>query len=319
MNGDLIKLEDERIKSELQRQFDEDDIQWRVQQAGISKAEKPYVMVVPYVNNRAIQKRLDDVFGIFGWGNKHRETKDSKGYICEITAYNQGREITKSDGAEYTNIEPLKGALSDSMKRTAVQFGIGRYLYQLDVSFAVCAVVTNRRDADKLYTHYKDKRNKKDPVLISWTPPKLPAMALPNFDIEPYIDRMKSASTHAELAKSYRKAELAAKIQNDGKVLERLVDIGKSRRQELKEKALLRIADDTEELNNWYKKQIAALPLIKTTQSVSLVIKAMQKEIKIKAKETAVDVESMLIELDAAHKSRIAELEESEKTNEGKL
>ena len=37
--------------------------------------------------------------------------------------------ISKSDGADDSNIEGAKGGLSDAFKRAAVKFGIGRYLY----------------------------------------------------------------------------------------------------------------------------------------------------------------------------------------------
>lgn len=40
--------------------------------------------------------------------------------------------VTKWDGAEDSDIEPIKGGLSDSMKRAAYQWGIGRVLYSLD-------------------------------------------------------------------------------------------------------------------------------------------------------------------------------------------
>lgn len=36
------------------------------------------------------------------------------------------------DGAEDSDIEPIKGGLSDSMKRAANQWGIGRVLYSMD-------------------------------------------------------------------------------------------------------------------------------------------------------------------------------------------
>ena len=39
--------------------------------------------------------------------------------------------MTKTDGAENSDIEPVKGGLSDSFKRAAVQWGIGRYLYSM--------------------------------------------------------------------------------------------------------------------------------------------------------------------------------------------
>jgi len=37
--------------------------------------------------------------------------------------------VTKSDGADDSSIESAKGGISDSLKRAAVQYGIGRYLY----------------------------------------------------------------------------------------------------------------------------------------------------------------------------------------------
>jgi hypothetical protein len=40
--------------------------------------------------------------------------------------------VTKFDGAENSDIEPIKGGLSDSFKRAASAWGVGRYLYDLD-------------------------------------------------------------------------------------------------------------------------------------------------------------------------------------------
>jgi hypothetical protein len=44
--------------------------------------------------------------------------------------------VTKWDGADPTKKEATKGGLSDSMKRAAVQWGIGRHLYSLPTAFA---------------------------------------------------------------------------------------------------------------------------------------------------------------------------------------
>lgn len=53
--------------------------------------------------------------------------------LCGISIFFEGRGwVTKYDGAEDTDIEPIKGGLSDSMKRSAVQWGIGRVLYNMD-------------------------------------------------------------------------------------------------------------------------------------------------------------------------------------------
>jgi len=58
-----------------------------------------------------------------------------KGFVklCGIAIHFEGKGfITKWDGAEDSDIEPIKGGLSDSMKRAAYQWGIGRVLYSLD-------------------------------------------------------------------------------------------------------------------------------------------------------------------------------------------
>ncbi len=72
------------------------------------------------------------------WHNEFRAwhgngKKDAQ--ICGIPIYNEQRRewITKWDGAEDTDIEAIKGGLSDSMKRAAVQWGIGRVLYKMDL------------------------------------------------------------------------------------------------------------------------------------------------------------------------------------------
>ena len=83
-----------------------------------------------YVTNRAIQNRLDEVFGIFGWRNEFTEWKGGS-QLCGISVKVDNEWITKWDGAADSNMEAVKGGLSDAMKRAAYQWGIGRYLYKL--------------------------------------------------------------------------------------------------------------------------------------------------------------------------------------------
>ena len=82
-----------------------------------------------YLTSRDVMKRLDDVLGIDGWQTK------IVGYgervICEMTCKINGVWITKSDGAGETQVEGEKGAITDAIKRAAVSFGVGRYLYYL--------------------------------------------------------------------------------------------------------------------------------------------------------------------------------------------
>lgn len=122
------------IGAELSKPFAPEDLEWRLQ---LTNKAKTRGLAVPYVTNRAIQDRLDDVVGAENWHNEYRPwhgngKKESQ--ICGISIYVEERKewITKWDGAEDTDIEAIKGGLSDSMKRAAVQWGVGRVLYKLD-------------------------------------------------------------------------------------------------------------------------------------------------------------------------------------------
>ena len=122
------------IRNELAKPFAPEDLEWRLQQAF---EESGRGLAVPYVTNRAIQDRLDDVVGPENWQNEFRawhSTGKRESQICGISIFFEGRGfVTKWDGAEDTDIESIKGGLSDSMKRAAVQWGIGRVLYKMDV------------------------------------------------------------------------------------------------------------------------------------------------------------------------------------------
>ena len=115
--------------------FAPEDLEWRLQRTSESQERG---LAVPYVTNRAIQDRLDDVVGPQNWYNDFKpwHTNGKKeSQICGIAIFfeEHGGFITKWDGAEDTDIEAIKGGLSDSMKRAAVQWGIGRVLYKMDV------------------------------------------------------------------------------------------------------------------------------------------------------------------------------------------
>ena len=122
------------IRAELAKPFAPEDLEWRLQ---VTTKDKTRGMAVPYVTNRAIQDRLDEVVGPDNWYNQFRPWHSSgkkDAQICGIAIYFEEKQnfVTKWDGAENSDIEPVKGGLSDSMKRAAVQWGIGRVLYKMD-------------------------------------------------------------------------------------------------------------------------------------------------------------------------------------------
>ena len=157
MTMDLSKLKD---------CFEPNDIEWRLQQCGKTKEGKIWGMALAYVTNRAIMNRLDEVCGPENWKNEYTPAPDG-GILCGISIKVGDEWVTKWDGAENTDFEAVKGGLSGAMKRAAVQWGIGRYLYDLEEGW----INESENGAHRGKT--------KDGTTFKWDAPKLPAWALP--------------------------------------------------------------------------------------------------------------------------------------------
>ena len=105
---------------ELKRPFPVNKLRWRKGQGNSGD--------LVYITARDAMDRLDDVFGVGGWSDTYEWLGDR--LMCKISCNMNGTGwVTKSDGAEDSTIEAVKGAYSDSFKRAAVKWGIARYLY----------------------------------------------------------------------------------------------------------------------------------------------------------------------------------------------
>ena len=154
----------------LRDPFAPDDIEWRVQQAG-EKNGRPWARVLAYVTNRAIMERLDDVVGPAAWQNAYKEGP-AGGVVCGLSIRVERPDgtaewVTKWDGAENTDVEPVKGGLSGAMKRAAVMWGVGRYLYDLEEGWA------------RVHDGGRFSAKGKDGAWFKWDPPELPIWAVP--------------------------------------------------------------------------------------------------------------------------------------------
>ena len=158
--------------SRLAEPFDEADIEWRVSRAGTG-SKGIYCHVLAYCTARAIQKRLDEVCGPENWRNESMTLHELRtGPIAMqvgISIRINGEWITKWDVSEPTKIEPAKGGFSGAMKRAGAQWGVGRYLYQLDETFAEVS-----EKGGKGWNRAKHGSSS-----YYWKPPKLPSWALP--------------------------------------------------------------------------------------------------------------------------------------------
>lgn len=115
------------IFERLAAQFPPDAISWRV---GSTNGEKTKGLALAYIDARDVMDRLDAVVGPANWSDAYVET--SKGVmLCTLSLRLGGEWISKCDGAGATDVEAEKGQVSDALKRAAVKWGIGRYLYNL--------------------------------------------------------------------------------------------------------------------------------------------------------------------------------------------
>ena len=124
----------EDLSFELAKPFDKSEIKWRPARM---LNDGTTAIVLAYVDVRTVQDRLNTVMGIDGWQCKHISYGPKT--ICHLGLKFNNEWIWRSDGAGDTNFEADKGAISDSLKRAAVHFGVGRHLYDLPSVFVKTA------------------------------------------------------------------------------------------------------------------------------------------------------------------------------------
>lgn len=170
----------------LRECFPAEDIEWRIGRSG-TKGDKPWAMALAYVTARAIQERLDEVFGVEGWQTDYTATPH--GILCHLKVKIDNEWITKTDGAPETEFEAFKGGISGAFKRAAsAGLGIGRYLYNLDETFVDCS------PEKKVGYNYAKSRD----GVFYWLTPDLPAWALPGGDGKPIVKLPKKESPKDE-------------------------------------------------------------------------------------------------------------------------
>lgn len=113
---------------DLSAPFDANMVDWRI---GSTTGDKTKGMALAYIDARAVMERLDMACGPNGWQCKYVPAGNGT-MICDLgVRFPDGEWIWKADGAGATDVEGEKGALSDALKRAAVRFGVGRYLYEM--------------------------------------------------------------------------------------------------------------------------------------------------------------------------------------------
>lgn len=107
--------------------FEPSQVSWRV---GSTTGDKKKAMALAYIDARDVQARLDAVCGPGNWQCRYPHAAVKT--VCEIGIKVGDEWVWKADGAGDSDIEAVKGSLSDAFKRAAVRWGVGRYLYDVE-------------------------------------------------------------------------------------------------------------------------------------------------------------------------------------------
>jgi hypothetical protein len=119
----------QRITQALSAPFAVADVRFRPSHVADKQA-----LAVPYVDVRAVMDRLDQVLGVDGWQDEYTVLPGGS-VMCRLRARVGEAWVVKADvGARSEQPDAGdrdKAAFSDALKRAAVKFGVGRYLYRV--------------------------------------------------------------------------------------------------------------------------------------------------------------------------------------------
>ncbi|HEX4877592.1 MAG TPA: Rad52/Rad22 family DNA repair protein [Chitinophagaceae bacterium] len=99
---------------------------WRVQSIIDFNA-----VCVAYIDSRDVQDLLDEAVGQENWQSDYKEVKGN--VYAGVSILINGQWVWKWDCGVESKTEAEKGEASDSFKRAAVKWGIGRFLYSLEI------------------------------------------------------------------------------------------------------------------------------------------------------------------------------------------
>lgn len=122
------------IEAALCAPFDPDEVRYKPQVVKGNTA-----LAIAYIDARVVQDRLDEVVGVGGWKDEYEILNDGSA-LCRLSVKIDGEWVTKMDvggqSEQSDGGDRLKAAISDGLKRAAVKFGIGRYIYRLPMQWA---------------------------------------------------------------------------------------------------------------------------------------------------------------------------------------
>jgi len=131
-------------QEQLRALTDPMDYKYRVQSTKFSKCT-----IVSYIDSRQVQERFDNVVGAGNWQTDFKTIGNNLfGGIGVNVADEDGRSqwVWKYDVGTESNVDKEKGEVSDAVKRAAVNWGVGRFLYSLGIITLKAKAHTNGKE-----------------------------------------------------------------------------------------------------------------------------------------------------------------------------
>ena len=122
------QLDWQTVGAALAAPFDPECVEWRPQGKTAPGAR---VQLVAYVDARTVMERLDTVVGAGGCSFALTPSVSDAAELRVARGRLTIGGLSRDDVGTASNWEPSKGCASDALKRAAVLWRIGRYLYAL--------------------------------------------------------------------------------------------------------------------------------------------------------------------------------------------
>lgn len=119
----------EQLALALAEPFHPAEVKWKPQSVKGNRC-----MALAYIDARHVMDRLDAVMGLGEWRDEYTILSDGS-VQCRLSLRIGGEWVYHEDvgsrSEQPDDGDKMKSAFSDALKRAAVKFGVGRYLYRL--------------------------------------------------------------------------------------------------------------------------------------------------------------------------------------------
>lgn len=232
----------QQIELALAEPFPVASVGWKPQVVSGNRA-----MVISYIDARDVMDRLDAVVGVMGWQDIYEVLPDGA-VICHLKVRIGEEWIEKVDvggqSEQPDEGDRRKAAFSDALKRAAVKFGIGRYLYRLEQQWVDYDPKTRKLLQQPRLPDWATPRHRPEPAQAAApspspgqapTPAPATAPAQPATPAAPPADRSKKGKT-SDLGERFaarlreREAELGKEgLCEAGELVEHVRETGAQR------------------------------------------------------------------------------------------